>query len=245
MESNEPYITKNEYGEFVIEGDSLDITYDFYGENAPIRVGVYNRMSKPVYIDWRQSGVVIDEQTVTYRTSLENFRGGITKSGDFSRYLNDPDGFETVRPYVKQNTQVLELTNFNFRDIPDSRFREMRTQADLFGANREYKCIKYDEDNSPIYIFTFLTIYEKADDMTNPLIFEAGFYLSELINGESTSPSHIAAFKQQRGDSFYVRIKKENAWKKVSNASSKVVGGVANVKNNIIEWALDGRGEQY
>jgi len=242
MDTNNPYVIKNAYREFVIEGDSLDIIYDFYGENAPIRIGVYNKMTKPVYVDWRQSGVVIDGQTVTYRTSIEDHPRAITRRGDFSRFLNDPLGYELIKAHTRQNTQVLELTNFNFQDIPESRFIEMKTQADSLGANRIYKSIKYGEDNSPVFITTFLTIYESADDMTDPLIYEADFFMSELIKGETTPPSKIAAFKNKQGDSFFVRIKKDNIWKKLP---SKVIGGVVNARDNIIEWAIDGRGENY
>lgn len=238
MSSNDPYTSKNENGEFVIAGDSIEIRFNFYGENAPITISVNNKTSQPIYVDWRRSGVIIDDQSVTLREPLDE--DNYDEYAEYARILNDPDGLSIIKPYSLLNTQVLELSGFKFEQIPADKFLETHTLADRGGKNKQYKNIIYTEKDSPIYLRIFLRVYDHIDAIGTPLIYETDFYMSELIKGEKTSPSKIDAFKKQRGDSFFVRYKKDTAWKKIGNTSLKVLGGVAVVTGNIIVWALDG-----
>ncbi|MDL2215382.1 hypothetical protein LJC00_04255 [Dysgonomonas sp. OttesenSCG-928-M03] len=241
MSTNDPYTFKNNQGEFVLQGDSIDVIYNFNGMNAPITVGVYNKMSIPIYIDWRKSGVVIDNHSATYKEPLDIYAayGGDTSIVDFGRYLNDPEGICTIKPGTRSNTQVLELTNFNFHKIPKDRFQYNHIEKNANNDLSKLKRILYTEEDSPIYVETFLSIYESANNISEPLIFETAFYMSELINAESKKPSDLSNKKNERGDFFYVKREKNTKWKKFGNTSLKVLGGVALVTGNIIVWALE------
>lgn len=252
MSSNDPFIFKNSQGEFVLEGDSINVIYNFNGENAPITVGVYNKMSKPIYVDWRKSGLVIDGNVVTYREPIdlyvidEDMRGD-----DYARYLNDPEGLSTVKSEVRLNTQVLELTNFNFDKISDDKFQQNDYIEDGKSYKSKFRNILYTENDSPIYIESFLAIYEQANDLSNPLMFETSFYMSELEKAGKKSPSSLSQNRGSRGDLFYVKdgIQKEqkdnkgSMWGKIGKTSLDVLGVAAVVTGNIVVWALDGRGE--
>ena len=240
MSSNDPYTSKNEKGEFVITGDSVDIIYSFYGRNAPITIGVNNKGSRPIYIDWRRSGVVIDEKSITFKEPMDEKNYNVVD--EYGRFLNDPEGLSIIKPYSLVSTQVLELSNFRFQKIPDEKFLQTHTVADRKGKNKQYKNISYTETDSPIYLSIFLTIYDEVEAIHDPLIYEANFFMSELIRGEKTSPSKIYALKNKQGDSFFVRYKKDTAWKKIGNTSLKILGGAAIVTGNIIVWALESGG---
>jgi len=238
MEGVDPYISQNEKNEFVIETDSVDVVYNFHGRNAPIRVGVHNKMSTAVYVDWRKSGVVIDGNVSTFREPLDEYaQWGDTGTVNYGRFLNDPDGMTMVKPGQRLNTQVLELANFNFHTIPDSLFNTTNSTW-IDGGKSELKSIIYESGNSPIYIGTFLTIYERANDTDDTLIFDADFYMSELVQGKKKKPSSMQAYKNKRGDVFYSERRKDTFWKKAGNTSLKVLGGVAVVTGNIILWSL-------
>ncbi len=241
MSTNDPYTFKNNQGEFVLESDSIDVIYNFNGMNAPITVGVYNKMSIPIYIDWSKSGVVIDNHSATYKEALDIYAayGGDTSTVDFGRYLNDPEGLSTVKPGIRSDTQVLELTNFNFHKIPKDRFEYNHMERSKNKDLSKLKSIIYTEEDSHIYIETFLAIYESANDMSTPLIYETAFYMSELIDAENKKPSGLSNKRDKRGDFFYVKRKKNSKWKKFGNTSLKVLGGVASVTGNIIIWALE------
>lgn len=234
----DPYISRNQNNELVIETDSVDVIYNFHGKNAPITVGVYNKMSVPVFVDWRKSGVVIDGNVSTYREPLEEYAlWGDTGTVNYGRFLNDPEGMSMVKPRQRLNTQVLELSNFNFHTVPDSIFQ--LNQAGIFyQENKDLKSITYGIDNSPIYLGTFLTIYERVDNTDETLIFDADFYMSELIQGKKKKPSSLKVYKSKRGDLFYSERRKDTFWKKAGGVSLKVLGVAAVVTSNIVLWSL-------
>lgn len=239
MEGVDPYIYQNEKSEFVIESDSIDVIYNFHGQNAPITVGIYNRKSTPVYVDWRESGVIIDGQTSMFREPLDaNVPWGNAKTSRYARFLNDPEGMTLIKGGHRRDVQVLELANFNFSAIPDSMFILNNNNPESDSENLKLKSILYGTEDSPIYLGTFLTIYERADDMSEALIFEADFYMSELIQGKKTKPSSIKAYKDNRGDIFYAVRKKDTFWGKAGSTSLKILGGTAVITGNIILWAL-------
>lgn len=238
MEGVDPYIFKNEKNEFVIETDSVDVIYNFHGRNAPIIVGIRNKMSTPVYVDWRKSGVVIDGNVSTFREPIDEYaQWGDTGKVNYGRFLNDPDGMSMIKPKQRINTQVLELANFRFHNIPDSVFHLNPSEV-ISSEKQELKNILYTPEDSPIYIGTFVTIYEQANTTDNTLIFDADFYMSELIQGKKKKPSSLQAYKSKRGDVFYTERVKDTFWKKAGNTSLKVLGGVAVVTGNIILWSL-------
>lgn len=237
MSSDDPYILKNGKGEFVIADDSLEILYNFYGENAPITIGVDNKGSQSVFIDWRRSGVIIDGKSGTFREPVDEEK--YDEAAEYGRFLNDPEGLSIVKPYSRLNTQVLELSGFRFEQIPDEKFLETYTVADRKGNNKQYKNISYSEEDSPIHLRIFLTIYENTEAIHTPLVYETDFYMSELIRGDKTLPSKIYALKNKKGDSFFVKYTKDTAWKKIGSTSLNVLGVAAIVTGNIIVWALE------
>src|SRR5438045_9585163 len=59
-------IRKNDKQEFVIENDSIRIQYNFNGADAPINIAIENRIDVPLYIDWPQSALIINNKAISY-----------------------------------------------------------------------------------------------------------------------------------------------------------------------------------
>lgn len=240
MNTKDSYTVKNDYGEFVIEGDSLDVIYNFYGQNAPIMVGVLNKTSKPLYIDWSKSGIMIDNEPITYKESQNKAKDGGSPFINFGYFLDNSNDLSFVKPYSRLNKQILELTNFNFQKINDSLYHNWNTEADSWGKNKKYKTIRYVESDSPIYLRTFLTVYEDSRSADEAFFYENDFYMSELIKMKGTSPESIAAYRYSRGDFFYVEDVKEKKPQKVKKDSPSVFSKVATVTGRIMVWAVEG-----
>lgn len=244
MSSDDPYIFKNKKGEFVLKGDSIDLIYSFSGENAPITVGINNLKTTPIYIDWRKSGLIVDDNTITFREPINVFASyGDTSSTNYGRYLNDPIGISTIKSGSRKNTQILELTNFNFQQIPKDQFVTNKNRS-------KNKYISYREDNSPIYLETFVTVYEKSNDLNNFFIFETNFYMSQLEKVETKSANNPLENTDLRGDLFYVKdeeVKIEKTKKTGGQTKPSTIKNlnkvVKSISDNIKEWVLDGRDE--
>ena len=240
MNTKDTYTIKNENGEFVVEGDSLDVIYNFFGQNAPILIEVINKMSKPLYVDWTKSGLMIDDVPTTYIESGKPSNENDLKLIDFAYFLDNSDDLSYVKPYSRLSKQILELTNFNFQKINDSLYQNWNTEADSWGENKRYSTIRYIEDNSPIYLRTFLTIYEDSLKGQDAFYYENDFYLSELVKMKAESLKGVAAFKLRRGDFFYVKEQKEKKPPKEKKNKSTIFKKVAAVTEQITQWAVEG-----
>lgn len=233
INTNDPYTYKTADGIFVQEGDSLDVTYSFFGENAPITIGIVNKMSRPVYIDWRKSGVIIDSIVSPFVGRPDNIQ--YDEEVDFNRYMNNPQSISYIRPYSKYERQVMELANFNFDKINKDYFASQHTEADRKGRNRQLNSIQYTENESPLLMKTYLSVYEGSSQIYDPLIFESDFYISELIKGGKHSG--IQSFKDKQGDIFFVRYEKGKLFKKIGESTLKVTTVAV---SNITSWAVEG-----
>ncbi|HEX3010094.1 MAG TPA: hypothetical protein VHO90_21005, partial [Bacteroidales bacterium] len=55
-------LSKNDQKEFFHENDTCLVKYSFEGQNCPLRIEVYNKLSVPIYVDWKKSAVIINNQ---------------------------------------------------------------------------------------------------------------------------------------------------------------------------------------
>lgn len=46
---------------FVWENDTVRIQYGFSGLNCPLFVNIYNKLNRPLYVDWRKSAIIYDD----------------------------------------------------------------------------------------------------------------------------------------------------------------------------------------
>lgn len=236
LNTNDPYTNKNTQSLFIQEGDSLDITYSFYGENAIVTIGIVNKMSKAVYIDWRKSGVIIDSIVSPFINQPPLIQED--KDVNFSQYMNDPRGLSYIRPYSSFEKQVMELSNFNFNKVPSEYFLKQYTEADSKGHNRLIPSIQYNEKNSPLLLKTYLTVYEESASVYDPLIFESDFYISEIIRGGKRTG--LQSFKDKQGDIFFVRYEKSKFFKNIGESTRKAAGITTVTLGNIALWAIEG-----
>lgn len=236
LNTNDPYTNKNTQGIFIQEGDSLDITYSFYGENAIITIGIVNKMSKAVYIDWRKSGVIIDSIVSPFVSQHPQIQED--QEVNFTQYMNNPRGLSYIRPYSSFEKQVMELSNFNFNKIPIEHFLKQYTEADSKGRNRLISSILYNEENSPLFLKTYLTVYEESASVYDPLIFESDFYISEVIQGGKQTG--LQSFKEKQGDTFFVKYEKTKFFKNIGESTRKAAGITTVTLGNIASWAIEG-----
>lgn len=224
MSSNDPYTYKNENGYFVQTGDSIDVFFSFTGENGIISVSIENKTADMIYVDWRKSGIVLDNNEIffTEDKSFDNNEINVDIS------LSNPNAVSFVRPFSILEKTVMAFDNFNFDKIDNNLFNKQYTIADEKGKNRQLDCIKFDENLTPLYIQTFVYVYEESKD--TPYLYEGSFYLSELIKN-----SQPQAIKEQQRNVFYVNNKSKE---KQNNKQKKSGSAIAKILDNITVWAI-------
>ena len=77
LSSDKRIVGVNEYNDFVQENDSVRIIYNFYGEDAPVRITVFNKLDEPMYIDWQRSSLIIGDKAVSYYKEVMPVQGDV------------------------------------------------------------------------------------------------------------------------------------------------------------------------
>lgn len=201
------YMEKAENGDFTMDGDSLSIIYSFRGQNAPVQITVFNKMSKPLYVDWAQSALVLHGVAYAYS-------GNLPPSEDVSAYLDeagqgnlsvpvidaDSEGFVTkISPNRHVNFSSMSL-HTTFEGVKRKAFKT-RLMGDKSGNSVKVKNASFSTDNTPLIFSSYLTTYTNKD---NPLVYQQDFYISNLIKTKQISPSNLPGSMEDRGDVFYV-----------------------------------------
>lgn len=239
LDSKNTDVEKQDNGDFLIETDSLWIAYCFNGQDAPVQITVYNKLDKPLYVDWKKSALVINDEAFSYAGGKLDISGG----GDFYQYYN---GYGTgsfggtmekredltfIPPRTKVSYSSLNL-NFNFESLGKDLYNE-GYMLDKDRVSYKVKRISFDETTSPVHIRSYLTIYEKPE---RPMSFEQEFFLTGVVRTKTIAPKNLSAEQMDRGDFFY-------SVKHADNTAAGIFLGVALIGASVAldAAATDGR----
>lgn len=242
LSSNDPAGEMNERNEFVQENDSVCITYSFNGENAPVKISIYNKLNEPLFVDWQRSALIVGDVSTSYfhenatisgktesRSSGDAYKWSRrytltdnSSSGSFSGEVQMPKGVESIPPKSRIESVMLELDNLSFKDIPNHEYKKQpfaKSNSELVSLQvREYT-----EDDSPLRFRSYLALYTTYPngDKKEYRSFERSFYLSTLVKAGNVAPSNFLAIQKGEGNCFYV-----HDYKKGRNAGL-IIGAVA------------------
>lgn len=225
LESNDTIGEKNGNRDFVIENDSVFISYCFYGEDAPISITVYNKMDEPLFVDWQRSALIIDDVATSYYQEKAPIQGQTESSysgdayrwnrnysitdgysaGSFAGEIALPKGVSFIPPKSKVESTPLRLSNFPFDQIPKDQY----TRQKFAKSNSSVVTVrvkKFTEKDTPLAFRSYLSLYTADQDngKRKYSTFESSFYVSQLIKTGNVSPASFDAGKKQAGDFFYV-----------------------------------------
>lgn len=180
---------QNDKERLLTANDSLEIQYNFSGENIPIKITIKNKSEKPVYIDWKKSVVIIDGKKYDYwneNSHIElsgssyplvysihtNLDGTIIKDERIT-YIAPHSYIETTRIY-------LQTSEFSFLPENDIMQLSMHSQD---GPVR-VKQYNFTEENSPLIFRSLLTLSSK-EISTDETLFESTFWVSKIVESPS------------------------------------------------------------
>jgi hypothetical protein len=153
---------QNENKEFVTENDTAMLKYSFSGENFPITVSIYNKLQRPIYIDFGRSAVVINNLQINspfYREGQIDFIAPLSYVTLTSNPLKDQ--FINVNPPASSESPSITADK---------------------GKNHSFT-----KETTPLYFRSILAITTQ-EDYTYPTFFDYSFWVSD-INQTMESPS--------------------------------------------------------
>jgi hypothetical protein len=208
-------------GVFKFENDSVKITYSFYGNNAPVSIQVFNKLDKPLYVDWQRSAAIIGDDAVSYMPNQVNISGSYSgqtyswqnrpryaagnyssTSGSISAVADLPKNTTFLPPHSQASNVPILLTKDRFQ-LPNSGYRKEKVNLFTgdFSTRAEIQVADFIKDNSPLKFKSYLTLYTQDGNMVKPMAYQHEFYVSKVVN-TTTEPFYLPEFQGKRGDFF-------------------------------------------
>ncbi len=215
LKTMDGYMEKAGNGDFLLDGDSLRISYSFKGQDAPMKITIFNKMHKPLYVDWANSALVVNDIAYSYSDNL-NFSGNSISVGK-----DDTADFITkISPNRLVHCSTFHL-NVSFDKI--KKFKS-RTMGDKDGKAVSVENADFSPENTPLLFSSYLATYTSKD---NPIVYQQDFYISNLIKTNKISPRNLPEGLADRGDIFYVEKQANTSFLEGLLGATLVVGAIA------------------
>lgn len=205
-------VKDKETGEFQLENDSVKISYGFAGENAPVRIKVYNKLTIPVFLDWTRSSMIYNGKAKGFIPDDIKFSGNISTNTMNEKILSSVES--TINGTVQSQKQVtfippnssVETIVKSFdpdviKDLPDSLYQDRDFLSTTQGPVK-VKVGNFDYSNSPLSFRTYLTLYTQDGMKNNIFSFDREFYVSKSIK-TFLDPQNLLDYSSRTADVFY------------------------------------------
>lgn len=194
------YVEKVENGDFLFDTDSLWIAYSFRGESAPMQITIFNKMDKPLYVDWLRSGLVTDGDSQSYAN------GEIVYSQDNSTIYQQKTNNIGVVPPNSMISKIPLFLSVNFDDISKNTYTEDFID-NKYNKPVNVKGVNFSPADSPLKLHSYLTLFSSPE---TPVLYQQDFYLSNLKKTKSVAPEDLPEEKLDSGDFFFIEKRPRN-----------------------------------
>lgn len=166
---------QNKAKNFVVENDTAKIVYSFQGFNFPVTVEVYNKLNKPLYVDWTKSALIIDGQTLSYwqnKAQLSGTTEGYSTKlwGGVSYFWGNINGTISKHEKVsfippgsyKKTTRFYLRSRFFSTKNSESVKKESFTSStgESYGWRMKYT---FNKENAPLKFKSYITLSTDKD----------------------------------------------------------------------------------
>ncbi len=220
---------ENEF--YVYENDSLKITYSFWTQKGLMTFAIFNKLDKPLYIDWKKSSYIDNSVKLNYwideekKKSLEYYGsyyydGPLLKPG----YAVSSTGGVSVSSTVKVEriTFIPPTSNYyrsQFYILPINFFK-LDTKIKYKEVLRNDKPKKktkiyeksYSKENSPLIFRNFLT-FSFSENFENEFYVDNEFYISGIKEMDRRHFEYTKRDESVKLGKFYLKDENGNILK--------------------------------
>lgn len=185
---------------FVFENDSVKITYNFWHNRGLLSYSVYNKLNIPLYIDWKKSSYIVNENKLNYWVDKEqtnvvsyyqglDYRGPLLAPGyisntsvgvsSISKYKQERITFIPPKSYIYRSSFYLVDKLFSFPE-PTS-FTEVENSYDSSKKAKKESVGKqlYNKKNTPFIFRNFLS-FSTNERFDTEFYVDNDFWVTEL-----------------------------------------------------------------
>ncbi len=203
-------LKKNEGNEFILENDTLLLKYQFKGEGGPVNVYVYNKLQKPLFIDWAMSSIILNNKSYSFLPTESKLRATFSSSSYRygSRYSHGSGNVTGViktdreKTFIPPQTFITETriaVNHSYVKTP-SPLNQKITIKGKSDIKARGIFADYTQSNSPLKFKSYLT-FSFSEDSSHAYHMENNFW-AEQITEVILSPSNLLI---QPNNQFYIR----------------------------------------
>jgi hypothetical protein len=175
---------------FVFDADSIQIFYQFDGINGPVQIEVRNKTTRPLYLDWSKSAIVVNGEVHPYwknESSISAVSDGQTVANDArTTYTSQKISGKLTRPprtdFIPPNStlkKVPVVLSPDFLIRPGSS-QNKRTEGTGAMAIHIHE---YDSSNSPLHLRSYLSLSTEPD-FGKVSAFDHSFWISSVQRAE-------------------------------------------------------------
>jgi hypothetical protein len=199
-------------GEFQFENDSVKVSYGFAGENAPVSIKVYNKLTVPLFVDWTRSSMIHNGKTTAFIPDELKFSGNISTNSYNNRVVSSAES--TLNGTVqtqKQSSFIPPNSGFEtvvrsfdptvFNNLSDSLYNE-QDYLSTSQAHVKVKVGNFDNSNSFLSFRTYLTLFTQEGTKNNVFQLDRDFYVSKSIK-TSGRPQGFIEYSSPTADVFF------------------------------------------
>lgn len=202
-------IPKDDDKKFVLSNDTLTVKYNFLGRNCPITIELHNGQSRPLYVDWSKSAVIIDGERFSYWADEARINAAVSTLGirwndEFTSSVGTISGtiskservsFIPPQSYISATPLWLKNSFFNLKN------EQNHTRVNLYTTDGVVKANRYSFEvlESPLAFRSFLTV-SFSEDFSNPVYLDHTFWVSDIIES-AVGPQRLP---HRKSDQFYI-----------------------------------------
>lgn len=239
-------------GDFLVDNDTVSITYSFNGYDVPIWMSIHNKMDKPLLVDWKKSFLIVEDIATSYSKSGGTYEGVSRSYGSayqtptgwtFSESsaitrgnIDMPENVTFIPPRTKTEYEGLRVEDINYKEVLVPADYTTMTINGKGDRPKEVQGVDFDPKNSPLRFRSYLTFY--AEDIPEKtFVYDQSFFISRVVKTTS-SPSGLSPRMSGRGDiTFKVEPFQMKTWHYIV-ATVGTIGGAALIWS-LIEPAMD------
>jgi hypothetical protein len=190
-----PVIIQNEA--YVFENDTVKITYSFWAQHGVMSFTVYNKMNIPIYVDWRKSAFIQNDDKQDYWHDVETVNSESTSRGVAASYYNVGVGKSVTtgtsvktKPervtFIAPHTQI-EKSEFAIYNVAGVKLNP--SEVKIYSAANTYKSDttkkediayrKFTQKESVLQFRNFLT-FSFNENGNNEFYVDNGFYIGRI-----------------------------------------------------------------
>lgn len=216
--------------EVFFENDTVKINYYFWAERGVLAFSIFNKLDKPLYIDWKKSAIIFNNLKFNYwfdaeeKSSIANYRGyafyySLNWRGVTYERKEKEERITFIPPKSKYQRWQYHIYKEGTYDILHTGLDEKSViayhQGNLPVTVKGYQFQKIENDttvNSEQTFRNFLT-FSLSEEISNEFYVDNSFFIKSIFEISENDFTNLSSTNFFKDDKFYINIPVENSVK--------------------------------